>query len=117
MRCIYQHRGKVVQDKANPDTPVGFINNALQQQVAAFVTPPDVVLQVQRVLGGVDQRKTSAQGMFIAVQQMKIGMTRRQSAAQRRFDLGQRTTRPRRLGETLRRHWQIVGQRCASWQD
>ena len=54
MRFIFQHRRKVVQDKAHPDTPIGRIDDALQQQIAAFVTPPDVVLQIERVPGRIN---------------------------------------------------------------
>ena len=47
MRLVLEYGGKVVEDHAYLDAPVGGIEYALHQERAAFVAPPDVILQVE----------------------------------------------------------------------
>ena len=75
MRLVLEYGGKVVEDHAHLDAPVGGIEYALHQQRAASVAPPEVILQVERVARRVDQRQAPAQPLLVAVEQLKARLS------------------------------------------
>ena len=77
---VVQHGVEVVEQHADLDASVGRGNHARHQQLARGIAKPDVVLEIQRVGGAVDQHQAPLQPIGIALDQPKarcVGAMRR----------------------------------------
>jgi hypothetical protein len=70
---VVQHGVQVVEQHAHLDAAVGRGNHARHQQLARGIAKPDVVLQIQRMGGAVDQHQAPLEPIGIALNQPKSG--------------------------------------------
>ncbi len=113
---VLQQRREVIEDDAHLHAAVGRVDYVLHQQLAGLVLPPEVVLEVEGVLGGVHQREAPAQRVFVRVERAPGGSVDTELRMESILDIGQRAAGLRWWGMARCPARHVLGQRGASGQ-
>jgi len=86
---VFEDRGQIVENEAHLYAAVGRIDHVRQQEIAALVAPPHVVLQIERMLRGINQRQTPPQTVLVFFEQREDRLCGAKPGVSRGLEIGE----------------------------
>ncbi|MEJ0034521.1 MAG: hypothetical protein WDO68_00310 [Gammaproteobacteria bacterium] len=113
---VFQQRRDVVEDDAHFHAAIRRVDDVLHQQLAGVVFPPEVVGEVEGVLGRVHHRQAPAKGVLVRIEHAPGGAVDTEFRVKRVFEIGEGAAGLGWRSVAHRSAWQVVWQ-CGAARD